>query len=240
VIKNIQSEIKSIAYLNNVVAGGGGKFFIDPLIENNYFDEFKNYNLLRYKYDYKIKTTNIIDLTHSEENILSQMRKGHKSDIKRALKDKDLQIDYVDKTSCKIDEALLNYKKIHTIDAGGQTRTDASWDYMSDWLYNGNAVLVLAKSNSLGKYISGAYILMYKYSAYYGSYATIDANLNNAVIGHLIQWHIIKYLKEKGIKEYETGWNYYGNDEKLLQISKFKAGFGGKEKLLIEFISEYT
>jgi hypothetical protein len=150
-------------------------------------------------------------------------------------------------TSDKINETLLAYKKIHSIDAGRQTRTDASWNCMLDWLYNGNAVLAMAKSNSLGKYISGAFILMYKNNAYYGSYATIDANLNNAVVGHFVQWYIIKYLKSRGIKKYETGWNYYASsfsknicDQKLMQISEYKRGFGGKEKILIEFISDYT
>jgi hypothetical protein len=226
---------------------GGGKFFIDPLIKNNYFEEFEKYNLLKYGYNYKVKTTNIIDLTYSEDNILCQMRKGHKSDVKRALRDEDLQIDYVDKSSSNIESSLLEYKKIHIVDAGRQTRTDDSWVCMLSWLYAGNAVLVLAKSKSLEKYISGAFIPMYKDSAYYGSYATINGNLNNSIVGHLVQWCIIKYLKEHGINRYETGWNYYASsfdkmtfDQKLIQISEFKHGFGGKEKMFIEFVSNYV
>jgi hypothetical protein len=240
-VKSIQNEIENIARVNNIKRR---HFFIDPLINNNYLEEFKNYNLL--KYNYKIKTTNIIDLTLSEENILGAMRKGHKSDIKRALKDKDLQIDYVDKTSDKINNFFIEYKKMHITDAGRQTRTDTSWACMLDWIHDGNALLILAKSRSLGKYISGAFIPIYKNAAYYGSYATINANLNNAIVGHLIQWYIIQYLKNRGVKRYETGWNYYVSsfdkgscDQKLMQISEFKRGFGGKEKILIEFISDH-
>jgi lipid II:glycine glycyltransferase (peptidoglycan interpeptide bridge formation enzyme) len=239
IINFIQMEIEKIANEHNIKKGS---FFIDPLMANNWLDDFEYYNLLKYGYDYKMKTTNILDVSFPEELILSGMRKGHKSDIKRALKDKDIRIDYVDNSCNNIYESLLEFKKIHAIDAGRQTRTDDSWACQLSWLLNGYAVLVLAWSNSLNKYVSGAFINMYKNSAYYGSFATIDAELNNAILGHLIQWYGIKYMKSKNIKRYETGWNYYmssfehGYDEKLIQISKFKGGFGGKEVIFLEYI----
>jgi lipid II:glycine glycyltransferase (peptidoglycan interpeptide bridge formation enzyme) len=135
----------------------------------------------------------------------------------------------------------MEFKKIHIADAGRQTRTDASWNCQLQWLLHGYAALVMAWHKGMEKYICGAYDNMYKGSAYYGSFATIDSAANNAILGHLIQWETIKYLKEKGVKMYETGWNYYassfesGSDEKLMSISKFKSGFGGKERILLEY-----
>jgi DNA-binding sugar fermentation-stimulating protein len=237
-VKFISSKIEDIALVDGVRRK---RLFIDPLIDSNYFYEFENYNLLKYNYKCKVNTTNVIDLTFSETVLLNNMRKGHKSDIKRAIKDEDIQVECVNKSSNKIDVLFSEYKKMHIIDVGRQTRTDASWGCMLNWIYSGYGILILARSKSKQEYISGAFVLIYKHSAYYGSYATIDSISHNAIVGHLIQWNIIKYLKEMGIKKYETGWNYYKSspdavhDEKLLRISRFKAGFGGKEKVFFEF-----
>ena len=239
IIGFIQTEIEKIASDNNIKKWS---FFIDPLMANNWLDNFEYYNLLKYGYNYKIKTTNILDITFPEEMILAGMRKGHKADIKRALKDNDIRIDCVDSSCNYVNEAFIEFKKIHAIDAGRQTRTDSSWACQLSWLLNGYAVLVLAWSKSLNRYVCGAFIIMYKNHAYYGSFATINAELNNAILGHLIQWHGIKYMKSKNVKKYETGWNYYRSsfehesNEKLIQISKFKGGFGGKEAILLEYI----
>ena len=239
IIKIIHAEIGKIS---NEYRVGKRSFFIDPLIVNNWFNDFKSYNFLRYGYNSKLTTTNILDLTDSEEEAFSRLRSRYKSYIKKELKDIDLRFDYIDSSCRDVYEKLMDFKKIHAIDAGRQTRTDASWECQLKWLSGGYASLVLSWSKSLNKYISGVFILIYKHNAYYGAYATIDSTRNNGFIGHLTQWNAIKYLISKGIKKYETGWNYYkssfdehGYNEKLINISKFKRGFGGREIPLIEF-----
>ncbi len=53
-------------------------------------------------------------------------------------------------------------------------------------------------------------------------------------IAHIIHWEMILYLKEKGIKSYESGVQQFGNlihdqpSPKEINISRFKRGFGGK------------
>ena len=56
----------------------------------------------------------------------------------------------------------------------------------------------------------------------------------------------MKYMFEHGIITYETGWNYYATnfkdkmvDQKVLDISKFKKGFGGKEYPLFTFVKNF-
>jgi hypothetical protein len=238
--KYIHAEIMRIASEYNVKRVS---FFIDPLIESNYFDDFECYNLLKYGHDCKTGTTNMIDLTLPEDIILSEMRKGHKSGIKRILKDTDIRIDYVDRSSKNISILSNEYKKIHSFDAGRQTRTDASWACMENWICDKNGFLVLAWSKSEKKYICGAFVICYKSGAYYGSYATLDSLSNNALLGHLIQWSIITYLKSTNAEKYETGVNHYAlvsereHNKKLMEISKFKKGFGGKERVRIEYIT---
>jgi hypothetical protein len=242
IIKFIQNEINNIASSENV---GKRFFFIDPLIDNNYLENFEYYNLLKYDYDYDyvLKMTNILDLGFPLDMVLSKMRNDHRCDIKRALKDSDMRIDCIDCMSRNIDDLMMEFKDIHIIDAGRQTRTDASWSHMSDWIKDDFALLMLAWSYSLKKHIGGAFVIKYKNKAYYASYAAIDTSLNNAAIGPLLQWSIIKHLKDRGIKYYETGWNYYLSsfesgecNKKLLSISEFKRGFGGKEKILLEYV----
>ena len=212
-----------------------GKFIIDPLIEYPYFRDFTPFNVFSPETGTKadFATTNLVDLTLDEDTIIRLMRKGHKAAIKQALKDKSYRVDIFD--SSNITPGILQtFKAIHIKDAGRQTRTDASWQCMYEWIASGNGCLAMLWSDGDGRYMAGALIMIYKKAAYYASFATADSYMLNGHGGYLIQWNIIRYLKSIGVEHYETGSNRYpldssSNQFKISEISKYQRGFRSME-----------
>lgn len=221
-----------------------GKFIIDPLIEYPYFKDFAHFNMLEDGASLGFKTTNVVDLTPGLDAILRKMRKGHKAAIKQVSKESGYRVDIFDKSNITKDK-LLRFKEIHRIDAGRQTRTDASWDCMYEWITDGKGVLVMLWLDSLRDYTSAALIMTYKKSAYYASFGTLDTFALNGHGGDIIQWEAIKYLKSAGIDIYEMGDNYYclsdsENDHKLREIAKYKKGFRSTEIPKLTFRKDYV
>ena len=171
----------------------------------------------------------MIDLSLDLDVILRKMRKGHKAAIKQMMQKSGFHTEIYDKDNITIDK-LLKFKEIHKIDAGRQTRTDASWQCMLEWIQSGCACLVMLWLDEIQDYCAGALIMMYKRAAYYASYGIIDSSLLNGHAGYIIQWDAIRYLKENNILRYEMGENYFfiddaNRDAKLLEIAKYKRGF---------------
>lgn len=237
----INQEIRNIAIQNQVASG---KFIIDPLIEFNYFKDFAFYNMLPESAQLNFSTTNIADLSGAEDVILKKMRKGHKSAIKQVLKDQTYQVEIYDSQNVT-EEKISIFKEIHKIDAGKQTRTDASWDCMYQWIKKGYACLVMLYKKDIQKYCAAALIMTFKKAAYYASFATLDSRILNGHAGHIIQWEAIRYLKKHNILTYEVGDNYHhpiltDNDKKLYEISKYKRGFCSLEWPKITYSIKYS
>lgn len=241
-INFINDKIEELALENKIKRSS---FFIDPLIKKDYLNDFKEFNLLKFGFSPDVKTTNIINMNDDIDLILRKMRKGHKADIKSVLKSDDYRVDVFNKDNFT-DDKLQIFKEIHKIDAGRQTRTDKSWEYIGEWIKNNHAVLLLVRINSLNKYCAGGVFILYKKHGYYGYYATLDSSLLRHKIGPLTQWSAIEYLKQNNFEKYEVGYNYYKANFKdtpnlkEMEISKFKRGFGGDEVLHLTFKKNYT
>ena len=245
VFKRIQNHIEELREQNNIKKS---LFFIDPLISSDFYNQFNDFNLLAYDYCCSLKTTTILDLTIGQENILRDMRKGHKADIKSVFRDEGFRVDYFDKDNLTLyDKSMEIFQNIHFIDSGRRTRSIISWHDMYDWIKIGMAFLVLIWHEEMQKYVAGALFLCYKNKSYYLSYATVDTYLLKGRIGYAVQWGAMQYMFKHNVTTYETGWNYYSTnfkdkiiDQKLLDISKFKKGFGGKEYPLFTFVKEFN
>jgi len=226
--KLIFEHIDNIATDNSVVYS---RFFIDPLTDQILQPKEQHFSFSAFGYtDYAI-SSNILTLKDDEENILRDMRKGHKADVKYAIK-MDYNVDIYDRTNIT-EEKLLLFKEMHKQDAGRQTRPNESWGDMLEWIKSNHAILFLEKIPGSDQYVDGALVITYKNKAYYGSSATMPGFENTRGLGHFIQWGTIRELKRKGIDYYDIGWNFsQGFSQEIASakesyISRYKAGFGG-------------
>lgn len=171
--------------------------------------------------------TQIIDLADDLSVLWSNVRKGHKSDIKQAAK--SCQIKFWHKENMSR-EKLSEYQEIHKKDAGRVTRSQKTFDMMLEWIQNGTAALV--EANLEGKPIAFILLIIYKKGVYYGS-GCKDPDHLKLPASHLIQWESIKWLKENNHHFYDIGIQCFAPQwfetptSKEIGISRFKRGFGG-------------
>lgn len=200
----------------------------DPLGNPRQRTTFYNYNfLLKHGYLDESGMTQLIDLRKGREGLYADIRKGHKSDLKKG-RIYDIQIYGQDNMA----ESLIErYREIYEKDAGRVTRNSELYRYYLDFIQCGMGLAAFARKE--GEEVGVALVTMYKNTAYYSSYAELTAKLNHVPVGHILQWEIINYLKDHGISFYEMGEQVYGKthyavpEEKVIKISNFKRGFGG-------------
>lgn len=239
----ICEQLAAIARENNI---SYGKFMLDPLVEYPYFRDFTPFNVPGVENGaiVSFQTTNIVDLRLDIDTIVRLMRKGHKAAIKQVLKEPGYHVDVFDRSNIT-PEIMARFKEIHIFDAGRQTRTDASWECMYEWILSGMGCLTMLYQEEKGAYTAGALIMIYKKAAYYASFATMDSMMLNGHGGYIIQFTTIKYLKSQGIEFYETGSNRYPKDGdagqfKISEISKYQRGFRSIEIPRITSRIEYN
>ena len=173
-------------------------------------------------------SSNILSLNEDAELLFRNFRKGCKSDIKTAQK-RGYTVSIMDKDNYEASH-FDTYRKVHFEAAGRQTRPDETWEWQRRWIQNGFSLLAVEQKD--GEIVSAGVVNTYKQRAYYQSCATKVAFEREVGIGHLMQWEIIRHLKQRQFTHYEIGWNFSPNisqevaDPKLLGISRFKTGFG--------------
>ncbi|OGC22601.1 hypothetical protein A3J90_06980 [candidate division WOR-1 bacterium RIFOXYC2_FULL_37_10] len=225
--KLIFSFVDDFACKNNVKSAA---FSFVPLA--NYPQSLKqlsfNY-LMKYGYFNHSLNTQILDLTSSYETLNRDVRKGHKYDIKRG--EKAYVVDIFDKNN--ITKDIFNfYRLLHHKASGRITRPLVTFDMMYKWILDGNGVLCGLKYNNI--YIGFSLIITYKNAAYYGSASDDPDAKVDVPISHIIQWETVKWLKNNGFVCYEIGLQQYSSqlydnpNQKDIDISLFKRGFGGK------------
>ena len=172
--------------------------------------------------------TQLVDLRPDDAVLWSGVRKGHLSDIKRAMTRCTATVwDQRSITTAKFRE----YQALHAKDAGRVTRSQASFDMMEDWVRRG--IAVLAEVSNQGQAIAFALVMAYKNGAYYGS-GCQDPDHVRLGASHLLQWEIISWLKRAGFLGYDVGMQQFGPQwfevptEKDVSIAAFKRGFGGE------------
>jgi len=171
--------------------------------------------------------TRIIDLSQPEHELLADMRKGHRADIKRA--EKLMSASVLDSSNITHDR-FERYRLLHRKAAGRTTRPLKTFELMYSWIQDGWAVLSAATLE--GRDIGFALISTYKDGAYYSS-GCVDPEFNHLPAGHLLQWRAMQWLKAHNIRHYEIGIQLYSSQPhsivspKEWNISFFKRGFGG-------------
>lgn len=181
--------------------------------------------------------TCILDLSKNEDDIMSNMRKGHKAAIKKAQK--SLKCVCCDITNVS-GEAIEEFRRIYFMVAGKATRPDETFKMLHFFVKNGNAFLLKA---CLGEEIAGyTMVFLYKKHAYYAMACVIE-KFKDQDVSHFLQWNAINYLKKHDVCFYELGDQFFSKSffhqvsDKSISISAFKRGFGGR--LVQQISGEY-
>jgi hypothetical protein len=171
-----------------------------------------------------ILTSSILDIRKGENFVWKGGRKSYKSLINKARK--SYLVEIIDQENYS-EDSCLEYKRLHILAAGRQTRSDESFDSMFKMVSNGSAFLVLVSNqkNSLGGYLFFSSCA----ASFYASSATCPSVTNNMGIGHLGVWSGIEYSIKKELSFVDMALvrsNEQGNDDKVAAINFFKRGFG--------------
>lgn len=220
------------AHIDDLAVKGGvlrSRMRSNPLAQASVGNSEGNYSI-RYGYIDTSIHTQIIDLKSPLAMILKGFSNGHSSDIKRGLK--DIEVIIFDEKNIT-DYVFNKYVALKIKLSGESVRAKKTFDLMSDWIKVGQGILVAARIKGEDEFAGFVYICIYKNSAYYAS-SGIDSGAKPLPFTHVIQASAINYLKSRGLKNYEIGWQVFTkglNDfssPKEIAIAKFKRGFGGR------------
>ena len=167
-----------------------------------------------------------INLNQSEDQLLSQMRKQTRYEIKKAIKlGIDIKISN-DPSGIKLlyDIQLQTAKRQHFIPFSYQRL------HQQFKIFGQNNYVKLYSAYFKDKLLAMALVIFYNHEAvyHYGA-STIDGR--NYPGAYLIQWQVIKDAKKQGCQIYNL-WGVAPENQKshrFYNLSVFKRGFGGEE-----------
>ncbi|MBN1431694.1 MAG: GNAT family N-acetyltransferase [Methanomicrobiaceae archaeon] len=224
ILKNIFSIIDSLAEENDVAL-----CLMRRATLSGSYRTSGSYNYLeRFGFLNSSLSTCIIDLSKDENALLSDMRKGHRYNIRKGMD--YYTVDIFDKNNITRD-IFDQYQALHHKASGRVTRPQITFDLMYGMIKSGTAIL--AGLSYKGQYIGLTLVNIYKDGAFYSSAADDPEAEVPVPLQPLLQWRIMQWLKGSGIRYYETGLQQFGDQlydypsEKDLSISFFKRGFGG-------------
>lgn len=161
--------------------------------------------------------TQVIDLTKTEECLYANLRKSYKQLVRFGSKIIYSSLD----NNNQVDEAIEEIKKRKRQDIPKEKwRSDETWEIQKEMIKQKEGFVVTTSQ-------AGAIFLHNKDTCYYG--VSTGNNL------HTIIWRAILQAKVIGCKEFEMGEQVFAGDQKEINISAFKHGFGGETKVRLEF-----
>jgi len=109
------------------------------------------------------------------------------------------------------------------------TRSLETWKIQSEMLRRKEAFCILTGEAGLAD--AGALFIYNNHTCYYGVGCSMEGADSHAII-----WEAILHAKGLGCEWFEMGEQVFSGDEKTMNISKFKRGFGGfcQVRLIIE------
>jgi hypothetical protein len=167
----------------------------------------------------------VINLTHSEEDLRSGLRKSYGSLVSWGLKNLEIRIG---EGAAYTPDDLERFRNLHIHVCGRETRSLASWQAQYGMISHGPDYVV--EGWFRGEMVTAAHILAGCNYAYYGTSAA-RRDMFEKPLSHAILWTALLHAKRRGLSCFEMGEILYaGKDNptsKELGISTFKRGFGG-------------
>ncbi len=221
IVKVFVEEIKIIAKENNCVF-----VRVRPQLKSDESSKkiFKDLGFIKAPMHLHAELTSQLDITKREEELLTQMRKTTRYEVKKAMKENI-------KITVSSDEK--NIKKFHDVQIETSIRqkfVPFSYKFLFEqfrvFAANGNALLYKAEFEN--KLLAQAFVIFYGQEAVYHYGGSTDEGRKYPG-AYLIQWEAIKEAKKRGMIRY----NFWGvapenkPNHRFFGLSLFKRGFGG-------------
>ncbi len=196
---------------------------LEPMTENEELSkELLNAGFRKSKKEVQPQRTIVLDLTKSEEELLSEMHGKTRYNIRLARRNSNVK--------CQMSNDCEEFWTLLQKTADRDKFSTYAREYYKKLLELPITRLFTAKYE--GKIIAANIILFYGDTAYY-LHGASDYECRSLMVPYLLHWETIKYAKDNGFTQYD----FWGIDEKKWPgLTRFKKGFGGKEA---EYIGSY-
>ena len=205
----------------------GVQLYMKSGYESEYLEYALN-KLYRIKYLFNNENTKAsleIDLERSISSIYRNMRKGHKSDIQKALRS-GIQIVEAQSTGDvkAFVEIYHKMKKARKINGHSSAEIEGIFNHIHD---NGLGSLLLAIDNN-NIVLGGALIVKQGISARY-LISAADPGKRDLPLTHLVIFRAIEMAKMEGLRYFDFwGYNHFADkNDQIYNVNLFKKGFGG-------------
>lgn len=223
IIEAFVKTLRRFAILNDC-----GFIRVRPQLENSEssVDIFKKHGFITAPMHLHAELTSQLDITKSEEELLKQMRKSTRYEIKKAEKEKIKIIKSEDPKD------IRQFYNLQLETARRQKFVPFAYDYLYEQfkVFSKNKKAFLYKAFLGKKLLAQAFIIFYGVEGAY-HYAVSTEEGRKYPGSYLIQWEAILDAKRMGMKRY----NLWGvapiekTKHRFYSLSVFKRGFGGED-----------
>ncbi len=208
--------------------------------KTSYFEEFSNlFQETGFECINNGRNTYWIDLTSNEDQLLNQMRRKTRYDVRKGMKS-GIKINEIQHADENIISKFWDFYNILGNKKFFNTLSESRFkNELRILLNSGFASLFVAEYNNEIINISMASrkgIASYMYGAINPD---LTSSINCPPPGHFVQWSMIKTMKNYGLKIYDLGFcpeNIPAKEHPEFNIWHFKYGFGGK---FVQFMPNY-
>ena len=179
----------------------------------------------------------VIELGHSEAKIKSNIRKSFRPCI--SWGQRNFNILLFDQGNISSERCEV-FRKLHEAVSGRATRSIESWRLRLQMIREGKAFMV--STEDAGEIISCSFFISDGASVYYMASASKRDKFEKPVM-HSALWSAIQHARNKGFKNFILGeifpksFGALKKKKKENNISKFKSGFGGELKPILQIKS---
>jgi len=222
-VQTFFNRLKIIAKENNCVF-----VRVRPQLKSDDYSKkiFKDLGFIKAPMHLHAELTSQLDITKSEEQLLVQMRKTTRYEVKKAMKENVKIITSTNPSDIK------KFYELQLQTAKRQNFVPFSYDFLLEQFKvfaNENRALLYSTYYS-NKLLAQAFIIFYNVEAVYHYGASTEEGRNHPG-AYLIQWEAIKEAKKRGMTRY----NFWGVspldkwEHRFSGLSLFKRGFGGED-----------
>jgi len=201
---------------------------VRPQLKKDDFSKkiFKDLGFIKAPMHLHAELTSQLDITKSEEEIMVQMRKTTRHEVKKAIKE-NIKI-----TASNDEKDVKKFYDLQIETSKRQKFIPFSYKFLHEqfkvFAQNENALLYKAAFGN--KLLAQAFVIFYGKEAVYHYGASTDEGRNYPG-AYLIQWEAIRKAKKRGMTRY----NFWGvspenkQNHRFSGLSLFKRGFGGED-----------